>query len=339
MPAFDKIVIVTRRTTLDELVERFNSRDQARFYVEHMGSSFNEYQAAHSAYRASVDLLRAAMPGAVRVQWIDRSFLPTFTFGERDLVVTLGPDGLVVNTSKYLAEQPLLAFNPDPARVDGLLVLFDVREARQTFRDVLSGAFPMRRVTMARAELNDGQTLDAVNDLFIGQKTHVSARYRLRYGGREESQSSSGIIVSTGAGSTGWFRSVLTGATRVVQARSRIKGLDRVRESYRFDWEAERLVFSVREPFVSKVSSADLVCGTITRATPLEIVSEMPQNGVIFSDGVEADNVAFNSGASARIFVAERKLHLVVPAGHAARTGQSPSRDVPRGQDHQTSPK
>jgi len=55
---------------------------------------------------------------------------------------------------------------------------------------------------MARARLNDGQELLALNDLFIGRRTHVSARYALRVGDYVEDQSSSGIIVSTGAGST-----------------------------------------------------------------------------------------------------------------------------------------
>ena len=38
--AFHKIVVVTRKTALEELVERFNTREQAHFYLEHMGASF-----------------------------------------------------------------------------------------------------------------------------------------------------------------------------------------------------------------------------------------------------------------------------------------------------------
>jgi NAD kinase len=313
MPAFDKVVVVTRKTALDELVRRFNTRDQARFYVEHMGASFDEYQAAHDAYHTAIGMLRAALRDSIRAQWIDREFLPTFTFDGRDLVVTLGPDGLVVNTAKYLHGQPLLAFNPDPKRVDGVLMPFPLARAGALLREVLDGSFGLRRVTMARATLNDGQTLDAVNDLFIGRKSHVSARYRLRHAGREEAQSSSGIIVSTGAGSTGWLRSVLAGVSGVVAAIAPGKHAQAVRDGYRFDWEDAHLVFAVREPFVSKVSAAKVVYGRIDDARPLEIVSEMPQDGVIFSDGVEEDHLDFNSGAIATIGLADRKLHLVVP--------------------------
>src|SRR5262249_26782993 len=96
----EKLVIVTRKTALAELIERFHTRDQARFYVEHMGASFDEYQEAHDAYKAAAEVLRKALPRGVRHQWVDRSFLPNFLFGETDLIVTLGQDGLVVNTAK-----------------------------------------------------------------------------------------------------------------------------------------------------------------------------------------------------------------------------------------------
>ena len=93
-------------------------------------------------------------------------------------------------------------------------------------------------MTMAQAELNDGQRLLAVNDLFIGARTHVSARYRLRYQGREEDQSSSGLIVSTGAGSTGWYRSLLTGAAGIAASRLAMPEIRRLQDSYAIPWEA-----------------------------------------------------------------------------------------------------
>ena len=85
------------------------------------------------------------------------------------------------------------------------------------------------------------------------------------------------------------------------------------KSNYRFDWEADYLVYSVREPFESKTSSATLVFGRIPAGEQLEITSQMPQNGVIFSDGVEEDFLEFNSGVLARIGLADRRLHLIVP--------------------------
>jgi NAD kinase len=312
MTAPTKLIVVTRKTALEDLIERFNTRDQARFYIEHMGGRFDDYQAAHDADHHARLILRQALPRDLRSHWIDRSFLPTFTFGAADVVVILGQDGLVVNTAKYLEGQPVIALNPDPARIDGVLLPFSYRDGPRAIALALSGRKVWREVTMARAALNDGQSLLAVNDLFIGQKTHASARYRIRFDGREEDQSSSGIIVSTGAGSTGWHRSILTGAAGIIQACTSEAKVRAVRDRYRFDWDARRLRFSVREPFISRTSSAEIVYDTIAPDTPLEIISHMPQNGVIFSDGVEEDHLDFNSGAIATIDLADRTLRLVV---------------------------
>jgi NAD kinase len=314
MYAAQKVVVVTRTTALEELVERFNTREQARFYIEHMGGRFGAYQDAHDAYHSALEMLRASLPKGLRSHWINRSFLPTYTFDRSDLVVTLGPDGLVVNTAKYLDGQLLVALNPDPSRIDGVLLPFRVWDAKTAIGLAMSGRKVWKAISMARVDLNDGQMLLAVNDLFVGQKTHVSARYRLIHDGREEDQSSSGIIISTGAGSTGWYRSIVTGAAGVVQSITGLKQVRAARDQYRFDWEARYLVFSVREPFVSKTSGAEMVHGRIEADAPLEIVSQMPQNGVIFSDGVEEDRLDFNSGTIARIGLADRTLRLVTPA-------------------------
>ena len=272
----------------------------------------------------------------MRSQFIERSFLPNFLFGLDDIVVTLGRDGLVINTGKYLDGQPLVAFNPDPERIDGVLIPFPVTAASDVVLKVLSGDYRARRVTLAKATLNDGQKLYAVNDLFIGQRTQLSAYYRIRLGERYENQCSSGIIVSTGAGSTGWLRGVLAGAAGVMEnllpglsnpsgsgymsRRARVEEpvsstslAEQVRNSYAFDATAERLCFSVREPFVTRVHSADITFGEIGPGQSLEITSHMPQHGVLFSDGVESDFLRFDSGAIASITIAEKKVSLVCP--------------------------
>ena len=73
-----------------------------------------------------------------------------------------------------------------------------------------------------------------------------------------------------------------------------------MKDRYRIPGTRRSLVFSVREPFISKTSGAEIVHGTIVEDRPLEIISRMPQNGVIFSDGIEEDRLDFNSGAIAR---------------------------------------
>lgn len=304
---FEKLVLVSRKTRLEELIARFNSRAQAKFYIEHAGGDFADYEREDDAYRAALDRVRRGLELGLKMQVMDRSLVPTYQFDERDLVVAVGQDGLVANTAKYVGEQPIVGVNPDPTRFDGVLLPFLPDQARLAVEGVLEGKARLRGVTLAEAALADGQRLLAFNDLFIGAKSHVSARYRIAWGGREEPQSSSGIIVSTGAGSTGWLSSVFNMAAAVSSFTGGEPG-----KGMTLAWEDPRLVFVVREPFVSRHSRAGIAMGMIDAGQDLVLESRMPSGGAIFSDGVEADFLDFNSGAIARIRAAARKARLVV---------------------------
>lgn len=309
---FEKIVLVTRKTRLEGLIERFNTAGQARFYLEHSGGNFNLYQREHDVYYAAVADLRSNLQQIIKLQQIERGMLPNFLFTDTDIVVAIGIDGLVANAAKYLNGQPLVAVNPDPATIDGILLPFDVKTAVAAARNVIKNQVKIRRISMANVHLNDGQNLLAFNDFFIGVKSHVSARYWVEINGKQERQSSSGIIVSTGIGSTGWLSSMFNMANGIFAGAESNNDKHQPLSSSRFDWEAEHLVYVVREPFVSKTSSAELVFGYITPQSPFVVHSEIPDGGVIFSDGVESDFLSFNSGAIAAISLAEKKTNLVV---------------------------
>jgi NAD kinase len=295
-----KTVLVTRPTRLDDLVGRFNTVQQARFYVEHLGADFSDYLAEHSRYHEAVGEAETVLGSFGRVQRLERRYLSNFIFAAEDRVVVLGQDGLVANTMKYLDGQRVVGVNPDPARWDGVLLPFTCKDLPKVMAE--EAKRKTKAVTMAQAQLNTGPSLLAVNDFFIGQRSHVSARYRIQVGGHEERQSSSGIIVSTGFGSTGWMRSIYAGlhaATHQV-----------------FDatlaWDEDRLHYFVREPFPSRTTGANIVIGMIESGADLRVTSEMPENGVVFSDGIEADFLEFNSGTTVTIATAGKQGQLVV---------------------------
>lgn len=323
-----KIILVVRRTRLDELIARFNTQAQARFYIESQGADFSDYLQEHNNYQLAMQAAESLLSRLGRLQKLERSFLPNFVFGDKDNVVVLGQDGLVANTVKYLNGQQVIGVNPDPQRWDGVLLPFQVEDLEKILPDVFAQRRQTQQVTMAQARLNNGQILYGVNDLFIGQKTHVSARYHITLGKAQENHSSSGIIVSTGLGSTGWFKSLMAGAERVYRGLhekssnqrdallrksmgTRAKTCDR-EFAYNFAWNADYLQFTVREPFPSSTSAADLVFGKITADTPLRLTSQMAENGVIFSDGVEEDFLEFNSGTQAEIALADKCGVLVI---------------------------
>lgn len=299
-----KIILVTRRTRLQELVARYNTVEQARFQAEHLGMDFGDFLEEDRNYRVAMDAVNVALQPHGRLQQLDRGFLPNFLFPPGCLVVVLGQDGLVANTLKYLDGQSVLAVNPDPARWDGMLLPFQVDDVSKVLPEVVRQQRSIREITMARATLGDGQTLLAVNDLFIGMRSHVSARYEIALGDLKERQSSSGVIVSTGLGSTGWLRSILTGA-HAVAGRDASKEMLGIRE-HGMAWDGQTLIFNVREPYPSRSTGAELVFGHFGNRQPLRVRSLMPENGVIFSDGMEADGLDFRSGLEATIEVASK---------------------------------
>jgi len=326
----NKIVLVTRPTRLAELVIRFNTVSQARFYIEHQGADFSDYFREDETYHRALSEAQAVLAQVGRVQIVDRGFRPNFVFAPDDTVVTLGQDGLVANTLKYLDGQPVVGVNPDPERWDGRLLPFRVADLPKVMPEVVLRKRPTRPVTMAKAALNNGQTLYGVNDLFIGPKTHCSARYLIRSGQASETQSSSGVIVSTGMGSTGWLKSLLTGAAAITQSagsnlaqhakadvftatgqKGKGNGKLRLNVKTEFAWDANYLFYTVREPFPTKTTGASLVFGRVTPEMPLILESRMAENGVIFSDGIEKDFLEFNSGTQAVIGIGERKGILI----------------------------
>ncbi len=304
---FEKIVLITRQTRLEGLIKRFNTRDQAKFYIEHSGGDFALYQQEHDRYYQALQQLQKGLKALARLHVIERQFLPTFIFAKTDLVVTIGIDGLVVNTAKYLSGQPIIAVNPDPEHIDGVLLPFTVKEAIQVSQRALTGDLRTQVIPLAQARLNDGQHLLAFNDLFIGRHDHRSARYRIRFGNHTERHSSSGVIVSTGVGATGWLSSLFNMANGLNAHFG--KGCKLTPPSIKRTDSA--LVFVVREPFASKTSAAGLVCGVITPEKPLILESAMPDGGVIFSDGVLDDYLDFNAGHVAQITLATKKVNLV----------------------------
>lgn len=302
--------MVTRRTRLDELLLRHNTKEQARFYVETLGADFNDYVTEDITYKKALADAESLLSDIGRLHVIERGFLPNFIFAEKDIVVVIGQDGLVANTLKYVLNKPVIAVNPDPQRYDGLLLPFLVNDLKTVTHEVMANSRTDRLITIAKAKLSDGQSLLAVNDFFIGPAHHTSARYQLKVDGNSEYQSSSGVIVSTGLGATGWLKSILAGAAALAQYTGHPLSTNDITQ--KLTWDSNSLFYSVREPFPSHTTGTKLVFGEITNQSDFTMISAMPDEGVIFSDGLLEDAIDFNSGVSAKISIANEKRYLVV---------------------------
>ena len=302
----NKVVLIKRRTRYEELKRRYNTVEQARFYIEHLGADFSDYEREDKIYNAVLEQVRSFVRPVARLQEIDREYIPNMIFGEKDIVIAVGQDGLVANVMKYLDGQPLIGVNPDPERWDGVLLPFEAGDMQKILPTVIDGKYSAKDVTMGKAESKDGQILYAVNDFFVGVENHSSARYHINYRNRIENQSSSGIIISTGFGMTGWHKSVMVEFKGMAMAF----GLGTVREPV-YDWSDKSLTFQVREPYPSRFTQAEIVYGQIREKEDLILTSDMSEKGVVFSDGILDDAIEFNAGMQIKVGVAERVGRLV----------------------------
>ena len=294
-----RVVVVHRRTELEQLVARHGTRQQAAYFLRSRERSLDEVETRHVAQQAAL----AAVAGAIPVEWrrgqVERADLDRFVFSPEDVVVAVGQDGLVANVAKYLDGQPVIGVDPEPTRNAGVLVRHRPEAvARLTAAAVSRGnaAAPVELRTMVQATLDDGQVLLALNEIYAGHPSHQSARYRLETpAGDLERQSSSGVLVGTGTGSTGWCRSVWG-------ERSSDLALP--------EPEERRLCWFVREAWPSPATGTSLTEGTLSADERLVVVAE--SDLVLFGDGIESDAVPLTWGQKATIAVAARRLRLLV---------------------------
>ena len=298
-------IIVKNKTRLESLIERFNTKAQAKFYIERMGGDFADYELEHDTFYTSLNSLQQQLSKVIKHKIVERSFVSSFIFSEKNVIVVIGQDGLVANTAKYSNEIPIVAVNPDTGRYDGVLLPFTPNDFVYAVEGVINNRFNVKTVTFAEASLNDGQRILAFNELFIGASSHISARYKISYDQVSEEQSSSGLIVSTQAGSTGWLSSVFNmayGVTGMFEKNLKPKR-PKVKDN--------ELLFAVREPFKSIKTQTGITAGRIRGSNHLVVESLMPAQGVIFSDGIEHDFLQFNSGSIATIGIAKETAKLV----------------------------
>jgi len=302
----DRVVIVTKPTRLEELVQEHMNEGVAAFVLDSHGQSIVPYQEEDKRYRWALDVLRQQIPNDLMVAVLPRAEIPQFLFRDTDLVVPCGPDGLFVNVAQYVDRQLVVGMNPDPRSVSGALMTFSPYQFRWLLQRIRNGEYGVEELPFARAVIDNDRTVWGLNDIFIGLGNQVSARYRITYDGQSEHQSSSGVIVSTGVGASGWMRAIQAMFDGLMEGET----VDYALSSLPDPQEPE-LVFVVREPFPTPSTGVSIVTGRIVPGVSLELVCEMSKGGVIFSDGIVERAVPWEAGSTVVITVGDRVLRRI----------------------------
>ncbi|MFH8381676.1 hypothetical protein ACH4E7_12110 [Kitasatospora sp. NPDC018058] len=296
-----RVVLVHRRTEYEELVCRHGTPGQVAFFLSSRGRSAAEVEQRHRRQTTALAEAAAAVPLDWRRSRVERADLPRFLFEPGDVVAVVGQDGLVANVAKYLDGQPVIGVDADPGRDPGVLVRHRVDALPPLLRAVAHGDGQLEERTMVEAVADDGQRLLALNEVYVGQPGHQTARYRLGVDGAPdgvgsaEAQASSGVLIGTGTGATGWCRSAW---------------LERGGPVPLPDPGAPALAWFVREAWPSPGTGTSRVHGVLEAGRQLVLTVES-EHLVAFGDGIEADALELVWGQSVRLGVSTTRLRLL----------------------------
>ena len=291
-----RVVFVSRETEYAALLAKHSTRGQAEFFLSSRGQKIEDLEARDALQSRALTAAKDAVPADWSFTHVMREDLSRFLFSPEDIIVPIGQDGLVANIAKYLVGQPVIGVSPDQASSEGVLTRHSVDRLSELLKSAAHADADIQARAMVEAKAGEGLVLLALNELFIGHRSHQSARYVVQSGGAEEFQSSSGMIVATGTGLTGWAKSIMTATKR----------------QFEISPEENRAAFFAREPWPSRTSGCDIAAGEINGNATLSMLSRINEGGVIFADGIEQDFLPFDWGVQAQIKMAENRLSLVV---------------------------
>lgn len=289
-----RALIVTRPTEYDELLGRHGTRQQVEFFLKQRGRDLTELDERHARQQQAIQIVASAIPIDWRRANLSRNDLDRWMFGPEDVIIAVGQDGLVANVAKYLDGQPVIGVNPDPTRNPGVLVRHAASDVEALLAKLERGALAIEPRAMVEVATDDGQTLRALNEIFVGHPTHQSARYTIEVDGQSEQQSSSGMLIGTGTGSTGWCASV--------------------HRERNVDWQlpdatSTDLAWFVREAWPSAFTGTALTSGRLTDG---QLVVRCESDTLTaFGDGIESDSIDLTWGQQITIRLATQRLMLI----------------------------
>ncbi len=237
----------------------------------------------------AIDIVRNSLRKRnINFKCIERSRLNKSAFRNKNLIIAIGGDGTFLRTSHFIKNELVLGVNSDPDRKEGFFMSSCKNDFDKKFKMFLKNKFYIEKLTRLKSRINKKEICPALNEVFIGNKIpYKTSHYKVFLDHKNEEQKSSGIIVSTGAGSNAWLKS------------AGVKP---------FSSCSKKFYFIVREPYTGKLTKPLLTKGFIGHNQILKIKSGM-DNGIVAVDSNK--EYKFNKGSVIEITISKNPIKLV----------------------------
>ncbi|MCI5072178.1 NAD(+)/NADH kinase [bacterium] len=250
--------------------------------------SVAQFIPSHEAHHKSIDYARQVLSQLnIETKFIHRA--RKFNEDWADLIITIGGDGTFLDAARHTLEKPMLGINSDPKRSVGMYCAINVKQLKKTLNGIMQNNIPQYHISRLQMCLNEDTFMPPVlNDCLITSTNPAeTSRFDLKFGKNKYSYKSSGLWVSTAAGSTGAMRS--TGGEVL-------------------PLEDESYMFYVRENYHAPLEKRKPSRAVLNKKDVLHVVSKMRQ-GMIFFDGAHK-KISFKNGNQLSIQLYPKKLKV-----------------------------
>lgn len=250
--------------------------------------SVAQFIPSHEAHYKSIEQARQVLSQLnIQSKFIHRA--RKFNEDWADLILTIGGDGTFLDAARHTIEKPMLGINSDPKRSVGMYCAIDVKQLKKTLKGIMQKNVPQYHISRLQMRINEDVFMPPVlNDCLITSINPAeTSRFDLEFGKNKYSYKSSGLWVSTAAGSTGAMRS--TGGEVL-------------------PLEDEKFMFYVRENYHAPLEKRKPSREILSKKQALKVISKMRQ-GVIFFDGAHI-KIPFKSGNELLIQMHPKKLKV-----------------------------
>ncbi len=208
-----------------------------------------------------------------------------------NLVISIGGDGTFIESSHLITDDTLiLGVNSDPFHSEGAHTSATRKNFEQKMRKILDGDFSVEK--WSRLEIATSHKKNrvlALNEVYIGAaQLYNTSKYWLFANKTWEEQKSSGIIFSTGCGSTAWYSSA---------------------GGRPFSKTSKEGRFIVREPYCGHLICGRTINGIIKEKDCVQVKSNM-RDGMIAIDSAAV--FPFPKNKIIKIKVSDKPLHVIV---------------------------